>query len=210
MDIPVLKSRKLLPCCGLIILAACFHRTALIMLPLCVLLCLRPSRLHYGLSALAAVSAYLLMDPLIGVIVSIVPKYRHYLTEVYWQGNSFLYLLMPSGCFLFSLPLIRRAAQEPSESPVFANSMFYALLMQAFITKHFILERLSVYVAFFALAALPEAIRAADQRTARLRTGLLLGGGFLYFLFAASQGFHGVYPFNGIWDKAKTLSFLLH
>ncbi len=203
---PFLKSRRLLPCFGLILLASCFHRTALIMLPLCILLSLRPSKLHYGLSALAAVSGYFLMDPFIKVVVSIVPKYQHYLTEKYWQGNSFRYLLMPIGCFLIALPLIRRAMQVKSESPVLANSMFYALLMQVFITKHFILERLSIYVAFFALIALPEAIRAADQRTARLRTGLLLGGCFLYFLFAASQGFHGVYPFHGIWDKAQTLA----
>ena len=30
----------------------------------------------------------------------------------------------------------------------------------------------------------------------------LLGGDYRVFLFAASQGFHGVYPYHGIWDRA--------
>lgn len=87
---PFLKNRRFLPACGIIFLAACFHRTALIMLPLCAVLTLPPTKRHYGLAALAAGAAYFLMDPLIDIAVTIAPKYQHYLTEKYWQGNSFL------------------------------------------------------------------------------------------------------------------------
>ena len=86
---PFLKNRRFLPACGIILLAACFHRTALIMLPLCIALTLPPAKRHYGLATLAAGAAYFLMDPLIGIAVTIAPKYQHYLTEKYWQGNSF-------------------------------------------------------------------------------------------------------------------------
>ena len=199
---PFLKNRRFLPACGLVILAACFHRTALVMLPLCFLLPLPPTRRHYGLAALAAGAAYLLMDPLIQIAVTIVPKYRHYLTEKYWQGNSVLYILMPLGCFLFTVPLLRQAARG-EHSPVLANSVFYALLLQMFITRHFILERLSIYAAMFSLLALPAAAFAPCERvSSRARTGILILGALAYFLFAASQGFHGVYPYHGIWERA--------
>lgn len=202
---PFLKARRFLPCCGIVLLAACFHRTALIMLPLCFLLSLPPSKLHYGLAALAAGAAYFLMDPLIQIAVTLVPKYQHYLTEKYWQGNSFLYILLPLGCFLFSLPLLRRTDQSDSSSPVLINAMFYSLLIQLFITRHFILERLSIYVAIFSLLALPEAVLAPSRRcSSKVRTGVLIAGALVYFLFAASQGFHGVYPYHGIWDQAIT------
>ena len=119
-----------------------------------------------------------------------------------WQGNSFLYLFLPLGCFLFALPLIKQAADEPTVSPVLANSIFYSLLIQLFITRHFILERLSIYAAFFSLLALPEAALLPDKYlNARARKVILLVGCFAYFLFAASQGFHGVYPYRGIWDR---------
>lgn len=199
---PFLISRRILPSCGVILLAACFHRTALIMLPLCLLLTLPPSRLHYGLAALAAGGAYFLMDPLIDIAVAVLPKYQHYLTEKYWQSNSFLYILMPLGCFLLTLPLIRQTAREHA-SPVLANSMFYALLLQLFITRHFILERLSVYVSMLSLLALPAAVLVPCKRVStRVRTGVLILATLVYFLFAASQGFHGVYPYHGIWDRA--------
>lgn len=200
---PCLRGRRPLPCLGLILLAACFHRTALVMLPLGFLLCLPVSRRHYGLAALAAAAAYFLMDPLIQLAVAIFPKYQGYLGGRYWQGNSWVYVLLPLGCFLFSLPLLRRAARRPEESPVLINSVFYSLLLQVFITRHFILERLSIYVAFFSLLALPEAaVRPEDRRLSRARTWMLLAGGLAYFLFAASQGFHGVYPYHSLWDQA--------
>lgn len=204
---PFLEKRRLLPCFALILLAACFHRTALLMLPLCPLLLLRVSKRHYAASALLAAAAYVLMDPLIGFALRFFPKYQHYLTEKYWQGNSLLYVLMPAGCFLLALPLLRRALQEPSRSPVLMNSVFYALLMQVFITRHFILERFSIYPAIFSLLALPEAALLPGKKfPAKARVALLLTGGLAYFLFAASQGFHGVYPFHGVWDQARTLS----
>ena len=140
----------------------------------------------------------------IGIAVTIAPKYQHYLTEKYWQGNSFLYTLMPLGCFLFTLPLLRRTRRDQS-SPVLPNSVFYALLLQLFITRHFILERLSVYAAMFSLLALPAAAAVSGKQvSAKLRTGILILGGLAYLLFAASQGFHGVYPYHGIWDRALT------
>lgn len=202
---PFLKSRRFLPTCGIVLLAACFHRTALIMLPLCFLLSLPPTRLRYGLAALAAGISYFLMSPLIQVVLNFVPKYQHYLTEKYWQGNSFLYILMPLGCFLYTLPLLFRTARTGSPSPILSNAMFYSLLIQLFITRHFILERLSIYVAMFSLLALPEAASVPCRRcSAKVWTALLTAGALAYFLFAASQGFHGVYPYHGVWDRAIT------
>ena len=198
---PFLKCRRFLPCWGIVLLASCFHWSALIMLPLSLLLCLRPSKPHYALAASAAGIAYLL-DSLLCAVIAHVPKYQHYLNGMYWQGNSFLYLLFPIGCFLFALPLIKREMAEPTASPVLANSVFYSLLIQLFITRHFILERLSIYAAFFSLLALTEAALLPGGRlTTRTRKLILLAGGFAYFLFSASQGFHGVYPYRGIWDR---------
>ncbi len=200
---PFLKSHRFFPCLGLILLASCFHWTALIMLPLSLLLTLRPSIHHYCLLALVAGLTYFLMDPLIEFLVTIVPKYRHYLTEKYWQGNSVLYVLIPLFCFLFALPLMRQTAHDASKCPLLINSIFYSFLIQIFITRHFILERLSIYSSLFSLAALPEAASISNgQCSSRIRTGILSVAAMLYFLFAVSQGFHGVYPYFGIWNKA--------
>ena len=200
---PFLKSRRFLPYCGVVLLAACFHRTALVMLPFYVLLNLRVSWLHYGLAAAAAGAAYFGADALIQITTDFLGFYRYYSDERYWQANGFAYVLFPLGCLLFALPLLRRAARDPSGSPLLANSVFYATLMQLFITRHFILERLSIYLAMLSLLALPEAARASDGRcSARVRTGLLIAGAFLYFLFAAREGFHGVYPYHGVWSRA--------
>lgn len=200
---PFLKSRRFLPYCGVVLLAACFHRTALLMLPFYVLLNLRASMLHYGLAAAAAGVAYLKTDALIQMATGFLGVYRGYFDGRYWQANGFAYVLYPLGCLFFALPLLHGAARDPEGSPVLANSVFYATLMQLFITRHFILERLSIYPAMLSLLALPEAARVSGWRcSARIRTGLLIAGAFLYFLFAAREGFHGVYPYHGVWSRA--------
>lgn len=200
---PFLKARRFPPYCGVVLLASLFHRTVLIMLPLYFLLNLRVSKRHYGAAALLAGAAYFLADPLMQVFFSAFPRYESYTASRYWQGNGFRYLLFPLGLALFAVPLMRRAARSPGESPVLANSMFYSLLMQVFITQHFILERLSVYVAVFSLLALPEAARLPGRRfSPKARTALLLAWTFAYFLFAAWDGFHGAYPYHGVWSRA--------
>lgn len=199
---PFLKSRRFLLCIAIILFASTFHRTALVMLPLCFVLTLRPTRRHYGSALLAVAITYLSMDTMIGAILKFLPKYQHYITEKYWQGNSLIYILLPLGCSLFTIPLSKQAYRYPDISPVLANAMFYSFLIQIFITKHFILERFSIYVSFFSLIALPESINAPCKLSRKGRLAILLVGCLLYFCFAASQNFHGVYPYRGIWDKA--------
>jgi len=203
---PFLSSRRFLPCCILIFAASCFHWTALIMLPLCLLLRLKISVKHYVSAAIAALFAYFFMDPVIQMLITLFPKYAHYVTEKYWRGNSFIYALMPICCFIFILPLLRQSVRGYlTASPVLVNCMFYSFLIQIFITRHFILERLSVYVSFFSLLALPEAAQVSSPLiSCKTKHLILILGGMVYFLFSASQGFHGVYPYFGIWDKAAS------
>ena len=56
---------------------------------------------------------------------------------------------------------------------------------------------------FQLLLALPTGAQAPCRLvSSKVRTGLLVAGALAYFLFAVSQGFHGVYPYHGIWERA--------
>lgn len=200
---PHLRNRRPLSFLGIVLLAACFHRSALFMLPFYFLLRLPVSVPHYGAAALLTGLAYLFTDPLLRFVTDLLHVYQGYFGDIYWQPNTWIYVLFPLGCLLFTWPLLRRAARDPAVSPVLANSVFYSLLIQLFITRHFILERLSIYAAILSLAALPEAALIPEgRRSPRVRTVLLAAGGLAYFLFAVQQGFHGVYPYHGVWDRA--------
>lgn len=200
---PHLRDRRPLPFCGVVLLAALFHRSALFMFPFYFLLRLPVSKTHYGAATLFTGVAYLFCDPLLRFVTGLLHTYQNYFGEIYWQANSWVYVLCPLGCFLFTGPLRRRAARDPAASPVLANSVFYSLLIQLFITRHFILERLSIYAAILSLAALPEAALVPESKlSSRVRTVLLVAGGLAYFLFAVQQGFHSVYPYHGVWDWA--------
>ena len=65
--------------------------------------------------------------------------------------------------------------------------MFYAFLIQIFITKHFILERLSIYVAFFSLTALPETVNAPCKPSQQARTVILEQSAKITSITSASE-----------------------
>lgn len=200
---PFLTKRKLIPYCAVILVAACFHRSVLIMLPLYFLLHFPITKLHYGIALITVTATYFFMDPLLQWVFTLFPKYQHYLDSKYWQGNSFIYVLLPLCCFLFRFPVFRKEYRERIPSPILTNALFYSLLIQLFITRHFLLERFSIYIALFALLALPEAALTPYSKVpSKVRITLLLLGGFAYFLFAAVQGFHDVYPYVGFWQQA--------
>lgn len=192
-----LREEKLLPFCALVLLACTFHRTALIMLPFYLLLRLPAGRRHIIIAALAAAVLYFAMDPLVALVVRLFPHYEIYLESKYWGGNGILYVLPPLGCLLLALPL---AQQKRPEDAILFHAVFYSFLIQCFITRHFILERFSIYLSGFALLALPAAANRVQRRW--LWIALILAGGLAYLWFAASQGYHGVYPYRGLWDRA--------
>lgn len=193
----LLRDGRLVPYCLLVLLACSFHRTALIMLPLYLFLRLPVSWRYNCAAALATLALYFTMDPLIDLVVRLFPHYGIYLESKYWGGNSFVYVLPALGCLLLALPLAQR---KKSGDSILFQLMFYSFLIQFFITRHFIIERFSIYLSGFALLALPAAANRVQNR--RLWTGFILAGGLAYLAFAAWQGYHGVYPYRGLWDRA--------
>lgn len=191
-----LRDGRLLPYCALVLLACSCHRTAVVMLPLYFLLRLPAGWRHCLAAVAAAVVLYFAMDPLVDWVVRLFPHYGIYLESKYWGGNSMVYVLPALGTFLLSLPLLR--GKKPGDAALFLL-MLYSFLIQCFITRHFILERFSIYLSGFALLALPAAARRV--RRPWIWVALVMALALAYLWFAASQGFHGVYPYRGLWDR---------
>lgn len=158
----------------------------------------------------AAFFIYILFDFLFVYVQPYLPmKYARYLGTYFWNANSFFYVIPAAayGVFLF---VFRKRIADPMKRAIYLNSAFYNILISFFITKHFILERFAVYPFVFSLIAIPDIIVSYREQKECSRKSVLLYRcvltfwllfGLLYFIFAAVNGFHGVYPYVSLLER---------
>lgn len=210
---PYLKKRKIIPYAAIILFGALLHNSLLIMLPFYFLLPRKNSRKFTAVLLGLTILCYFLFDPLFIFLQPFLPeRYVRYFGTYFWNSNSFLYVV-PSAVYMFLILFFRNRIVSPIQQAVFLNSAFYHFLLSLFITKHYILERFSIYPFTISLIAIPEIIASyphgknasAKENAAYYRVlFIFLLFGAAYFFFAASKGFHNVYPYVSWLDKSHS------
>jgi hypothetical protein len=91
---------------------------------------------------------------------------------------------------------------------IFVNSSIINFGIWFFITKHFILERFSIFVYIFVMLIVPDVmehlkhhfIKSNDDKKGKLKYGILmfvvLAVALGYNVFGMVSGFHGVFPYQ--------------
>lgn len=217
MAYPYLKDRKLLPYTVLIVFGGLFHNSLWFVWPLYFVLPKKHSRLCLGFLLGAACLIYVFFDPIFHFVAPVLPvRYASYQGSYFWNANGFEYVLPPAVYCLLIYLFRNRIADK--RRTIYLNSALYQLLINLFITRHFILERFAIYPFVFSLLAIPEIIdsyrqetRACSSNMPHKKTGtltyrrvlfLFLLFGLAWFLFAAAEGFHRVYPYVSLLDKS--------
>ena len=153
-----LRQKKIPHFLVLVLVAATFHKTALVMLPM-VLLCWIP--FNWKLTAAYAggvLIAYLFSREILGVVTQYIYTYYQGLAYLE-QGLDYAFVMIPMlVCLACILLLPAWKKKSPIEANILTNFMLYNAFIWLFITRHFILERFSMFVYVFVLVALPGAL----------------------------------------------------
>lgn len=157
---PLLRSRKkwALPCYAVVVLLACtFHASAAVLFPI-LLVCRLPLRRPLGITyAALAAALYLTSDYILDFVTDYI--YTGYKGSIYLtMGFELYFLIVPALVLLLMLCLQKPLEQRFSDGGLLVNLMLYNFLIWLFITRHFILERFSLYVYIFVLLAVPMAV----------------------------------------------------
>ena len=227
LSYPYLRDRKLLPYRILIIVGGLFHNSLWFMYPAYIFLPKKNTRTFTIGMILLAVTGYLFFEPFFNKLQPFLPlKYISYEGTYFWNSSTFDYVI-PAAIYALFIYLFRSRIEDSHLRNICLNSALLHFLISLFITKHFILERFAVYPFIFSLIAIPEIIVSyqtdtenagrpqilAQTRTSftdhcilslNYRTVLLLFllSGACYFMFAASKGFHHVYPYVSLLDRS--------
>lgn len=193
---PFLINRKFIFYLLLVLIAASIHISGLILIPLYFFINL-DKKFEIPIFILFLIF-YLFDTQIFDFIIRITNYYNfaRYKDLFYWQGNSFKYIILPT--IYFGFVLIFRNKLNPQN--ILLNSVFYTFIIYLYITKHFILERFSIYVFIFSIIIIPQIICKLN-RNKNLTVSIVIAAGFIYFLFAVYEGFHNVYPYISIFQK---------
>ena len=155
---PFLKRKKIVPYLFVVLLASLFHRTALIMIPVYFFAQLRLSK---GLLAFYGVSVgvvYLFSEQILSLVTKLAAS--GYESTIYLEeGLEPLHVVIPALVFAFLMMMRKSMAErfDERDAILLTNLALFAMVIYLFITKHFILERFSIYVNQFVMISLPMA-----------------------------------------------------
>lgn len=205
---PSLEQKKFFPFLLLLTIGGLFHHSTFYIIPLYFLLHLDFRPLYLFTISILAGLLYFFWKPIFQCLLYLMPsRYSRYTSSIYWQGNSFRYIILPICYFLLILFFSKALRNKNPKTSLLLNSAFYTMIINIFITKHFILERFSVYPFYLSLILIPEIVDLYWQER-RIKKwyilSLFLLFGLIYFQFAVSEGFHNVYPYISLFDRAAS------
>ncbi len=202
---PSLKNQRLAPYTLILFIGGLFHNSLWFVYPLYFILPKKLSRKAAGCLLLITLCGYVCFDPLFLLVRPVLPeKYAIYQETYFWNSNHWEYVVLPAA-YLLLICLFQNRIQDQAKRTIYKNSALLYCLISVFITKHFILERFAVYPFVFSLLAIPEIVSSYQSSSHKKYACILLlflfyGGAA--FVFAASKGFHNVYPYVSLLDRS--------
>ena len=163
-----LRDKKPIPYFLIVLLAASFHATALIMIPvyfLCHIRLTKKLAIFYGVGvAVLFFSSNLILNFVTQFI------FTGYRDTIWLTTNLTLrYLFVPGSILITCLVLLRAWEKRDSAAMMLTNMMMFSFVIWLFSGRHFIIERFSMYLYILLLVALPAAIstlRASEESRA--------------------------------------------
>ena len=146
-----------------IFLACLFHSTVIVLIPLYLIAAfIKPTKITVPIYAILTALVYLLSWPILRFAVVLLPQYKGYLElNFITQGYSPVYIIVPA--IITALALIAHftgyGKAYPKESALFTNFAIFNFIIWFIATKHFVIERFSMYLYIMMIMFIPSIAR---------------------------------------------------
>lgn len=142
-----------------IFIACLFHSTAIILIPiyLCAVF-IKPTKITVAVYGVLFATIYLLSWQILQLAVLILPQYKNYLDLNFIKnGYSMVYLIVPTIIMLLALAahFTGYGKAYPKSSSLLTNFAIYNFFIWLISTKHFVLERFSMYIYIMMIFFIP-------------------------------------------------------
>ena len=165
-----LQKKKFLPYLVIIIIAALFHTTALIMIPVYFIVKIKPSTLLALLYCYALLFFYISSEGFLRLITNFF--HQEYQSSVFLsQGISLIYAVFPMIILVLSMILKNRLIEKKASNQYLISLAFLSVFLMIIMSRHAILERFSYYSYIYFILLIPEIISLFEKRAPVSFTG---------------------------------------
>ncbi len=164
----------------LVLLAASFHKSVLVILPIYIMADFAWKKWQMGFLALAAAAGFILRDLLLKIIIRIYPTYAD--TMYLEAGTSLVNILRCLGIFIAGILLYKETVRERPTNRFFFQLNYLSLLL--YLCGSFIPEvsRIGYYMNISHLFLLPGMINAIPEgKTRKIWKSAFIAAAALYF-----------------------------
>lgn len=146
-----------------IFIACLFHSTVIIMIPIYLIAAfVKPTKITVPIYGVLTALVYFLSWPILRLAVVILPQYKGYLNlNFITQGYKPIYLIVPAiiAALAIAAHFTGYGKAHPKESSIFTNFAIFNFIIWFIATKHFVIERFSMYIYIIMIMFIPSIAR---------------------------------------------------
>ena len=136
-----------------IFIACLFHSTVIVMIPIYLIAAfVKPTKITVPIYGVITALVYFLSWPILRLAVLILPQYKGYLDlNFITQGYKPVYLIVPAiiAALAIAAHFTGYGKAYPKQSSIFTNFAIFNFIIWFIATKHFVIERFSMYIYIF-------------------------------------------------------------
>lgn len=146
-----------------IFIACLFHSTVIVMIPIYLIAAfVKPTKITVPIYGVITALVYFLSWPILRLAVIILPQYKGYLDlNFITQGYKPVYLIVPAiiAALAIAAHFTGYGKAYPKQSSIFTNFAIFNFIIWFIATKHFVIERFSMYIYIFMIMFIPSIAR---------------------------------------------------
>ena len=146
-----------------IFIACLFHSTVIVMIPIYLIAAfVKPTKITVPIYGVITALVYFLSWPILRLAALILPQYKGYLDlNFITQGYKPVYLIVPAiiAALAIAAHFTGYGKAYPKQSSIFTNFAIFNFIIWFIATKHFVIERFSMYIYILMIMFIPSIAR---------------------------------------------------
>lgn len=170
LSIKFIREKKFIPFLLIVLLAASFHKSALIMLPIFFIAQIKFNWKSVSIFGGAALLCFIFANDIMNLVVNLLGS-AYTDASKYAQGSLIIYGIFPTFVFATAWCFKKKLLEQDPTNNVYLNFMFYSCVISLFIARVFIVERFAVYFFLSSIVLIPNMVmtlRAPQEKLAAI------------------------------------------
>lgn len=200
MAIPYILNQKFIKTMIIVVIAAMFHRIALILIPFYFV---ANKKLNYKLISLILIGSlaiWFCIDYVFELATNLFPAYSSYLSTTFIHGKNVNSIIPFLFILIVMMVYLKQITKYKKENLIYINSALYAFIFSLFQLKIGIMDRIPQVLYIYTILGIPAILKSYNynKKNSIIFTLLILFVGIVWFVYTLITDYSGAVPYQSI------------